>query len=188
MCKLLDLVWNHTGFEGLLTLWELVYDMFIPRIQPKSSSFWLHYQRHSSSADCARELFKGSNGSASLLLCTWKNILVGGCGFFVSDVISEVVFGPFWLMLPGLGPNCYTKVFRWSFHYELGSTLVGSSKVSKDLDCSLVSCKNFSKMLSSNVLISGPGEVGQGGLTVLHLWHHTQKICTPNQKIFLSTN
>jgi len=28
------------------------------------------------------------------------------CGFFVSDVISEVVFGPFWLMLPGLQPNC----------------------------------------------------------------------------------
>jgi len=23
----------------------------------------------------------------------------------VSDIISEVVFGPFWLMLPGLQPN-----------------------------------------------------------------------------------
>jgi len=23
----------------------------------------------------------------------------------VSDVISEVVFGPFWLMVPGLRPN-----------------------------------------------------------------------------------
>jgi len=23
----------------------------------------------------------------------------------VTDVISEVVFGSFWLMLPGLGPN-----------------------------------------------------------------------------------
>jgi len=23
----------------------------------------------------------------------------------VTDVISEVVLGPFWLMLPGLGPN-----------------------------------------------------------------------------------
>jgi len=23
----------------------------------------------------------------------------------MSDVISEVVFGPFWLMLPGLGPS-----------------------------------------------------------------------------------
>jgi len=24
----------------------------------------------------------------------------------MSDVISEVVFGSFWLMLPGLEPNC----------------------------------------------------------------------------------
>jgi len=24
----------------------------------------------------------------------------------VSDVISEVGFWPFWLMLPGVGPNC----------------------------------------------------------------------------------
>jgi len=24
----------------------------------------------------------------------------------VSDIISEVVFGSFWLMLPGLGSNC----------------------------------------------------------------------------------
>jgi len=31
--------------------------------------------------------------------------LVGGCGFFVTDVISEVVLGSFWLMLPGLGHN-----------------------------------------------------------------------------------
>jgi len=34
-----------------------------------------------------------------------KKNLVGVCGFFVTDVISEVVFGPFWLMLLGLGPN-----------------------------------------------------------------------------------
>jgi len=61
----------------------------------------------SASADyCAGELLKGSSESISLLVCTRKIFcLVGGCGFFVSDVISKVVFGPFWLMLPGLGPN-----------------------------------------------------------------------------------
>jgi len=64
------------------------------------------YQRPSSSTDCTRELFKGSNESDSLLVCTLKKIfLVGGCGLFVSDVISEVVLGSFWLRLPGLGPN-----------------------------------------------------------------------------------
>jgi len=31
----------------------------------------------------------------------------------------------------------------------------------------------------------GPGEVGQGGQKVLHLWHHSQKIHTPNQKNFI---
>jgi len=31
--------------------------------------------------------------------------VVGGYGFFVSDGVSEVVFVPFWLMLPGGKPN-----------------------------------------------------------------------------------
>jgi len=69
----------------------------------KTSSCQLPYQRHSSSADCTRDLFKGSNGSVSHAL--EKNVLVGGCRSFVSDVTSKVVFGPFWLMLPGLGIN-----------------------------------------------------------------------------------
>jgi len=71
----------------------------------KNSSFRLLYQRPSSSADCARELFNGSKGSASLVDCTRKKFFAWGCCFFVSDVISEVVLGSFWLMLPGLGPN-----------------------------------------------------------------------------------
>jgi len=67
--------WNET--EKLyvsfhLTLWRLVYEYIVPGFQPKTSSFRLPYQRHSSSADCARELFKGSSGSASLLVCTRK--------------------------------------------------------------------------------------------------------------------
>jgi len=71
----------------------------------KTSSFWLPYQRPSSSADCARELFNGSNGSASLVDYTRKKNFAWGVWIFVSDVISEVVLGSFWLMLPGLGPN-----------------------------------------------------------------------------------
>jgi len=38
----------------------------------KNNSFPLPYQHPSSSADCARELFKGSSGSASLVDCTRK--------------------------------------------------------------------------------------------------------------------
>jgi len=71
----------------------------------KNNSFRLPYQHPSSSADCARELFNGSNGSASLVICTRKKLFGWGCGLFVTDVISEVVLGSLWLMLPGLGPN-----------------------------------------------------------------------------------
>jgi len=59
------------------------------------------------------------------------------------------------------------------------------SKVSKDSDCSLVPNKNFSEILTSNSLGPGSDEVGQGGLKVFHLWCHSQKIHTPNQKSFL---
>jgi len=62
------------AYIKLLTLWELVYEYIVPRFRPKTSSFWLPYQRHSSSAKCTGELFKDSNGSASLLVCTRKKI------------------------------------------------------------------------------------------------------------------
>jgi len=77
-------------------------DIFVPGNRPKTSSFRLPYQRHSSYADCARKLFKPPKDSASLLVPTRNNFF--WC-YFVSDVISEVVLGPFWLVLPGLGPN-----------------------------------------------------------------------------------
>jgi len=44
----------------------------------KNRSFRLPYQRPSSSTDCARELFKGSNGSASLVDCTRKKFFGWG--------------------------------------------------------------------------------------------------------------
>jgi len=48
----------------------------------KNSSFRLPYQHPSSSADCARELFNSSNGSASLVDCTRKKIFcLRGAGF-----------------------------------------------------------------------------------------------------------
>ena len=67
----------------LLTLWEPAYDVFIPRFQPKTSSFRLPYQRCSSSADCARELFKSSNRSASLPVCTRKKFFWLGVADFL---------------------------------------------------------------------------------------------------------
>jgi len=64
-----------TQQKTTLTPWRLG----VLAIFGKNSSFCLPYQRHSSSADCARELFHGSNGSASLVDCTQKKFfLVGG--------------------------------------------------------------------------------------------------------------
>ena len=55
----------------LLTPWRLGG---FGDFRKKNSSFRLPYQRPSSSADCAKELFNGSNGSASLVDCTRKKI------------------------------------------------------------------------------------------------------------------
>jgi len=87
-------------------LWEPGYDIFVLWFRPKTSSCRLPYQHHSSSTHCAWELFKGSKRiSQSSSLHSKQNFLFGGCRFFVSDVIGEVVFAPFWLMLHGLWPN-----------------------------------------------------------------------------------
>ena len=72
--------WNVSLSQILcLTLWEPVYDILYSYFDfsLKNSSFRLPYQCPSSSADCARELFKGSNGSVSLVDCTQKIFLVG---------------------------------------------------------------------------------------------------------------
>jgi len=86
-----------------LTCWLLRYNISVLWNRPKTSSFQLPYQLHSSSADCAKELFKPSKDSANLV-CTRKKFF--GFVFFVSDGVSEVGFWPFCLMLPSLGPNC----------------------------------------------------------------------------------
>jgi len=61
-------------FISSLTLWDPGYDIFVLWNWPKTSSCQLPYQRPSSSADCKRELFNGSNESGSHLVCTWKKI------------------------------------------------------------------------------------------------------------------
>jgi len=62
-----------------------------------------------------------------------------------------------------------------------------SCKESKDLDCNLVSTKNFSEILPPNSWCPGPGKVGQGGLKVLHLWHHSEKKRHSQAKNFFSS-
>jgi len=89
-CRLFISPWRLGGFGNF---------------RKKNSSFRLPYQRPSSFADCAGERPILKRIGQSSRLYSKKNFFPGGCGFFVSDVISEVVLGSFWLMLPGQGPN-----------------------------------------------------------------------------------
>jgi len=76
-CVILKLMILHDAIKTNLGVW-VVLAIFAK----KPSSFRLPYQRPSSSADCARELFNGSNGSASLVDCTREKIFcLGGAGF-----------------------------------------------------------------------------------------------------------
>jgi len=70
----------------------------------KNSSFWLPYQQPSSSADCARELFNGSNGSANLVDCTRKKFFCLGVRVFCEWRHKWRTFRPTWPNLPG--PGC----------------------------------------------------------------------------------
>ena len=67
---------SYLNFESRRTIYTY-FDFGL-----KNSSFQLPYQRPSSSADCARELFNGSNGSSSLVDCTRKKNFAWGVQFF----------------------------------------------------------------------------------------------------------
>jgi len=75
----------------------------IQRFSQKNSSFRMPYQRPSSSADCARELFNGSNGSASLVDCTRKKFFAWGLRVFCEWRHKWRTFRPPWPTLPGPG-------------------------------------------------------------------------------------
>ena len=86
----LSLVSDTAPEELQLDLFNLQMDHILTLLEPpgfgdfckKNSSFRLPYQRPSSSAHCARELFSGSNGSASLVDCTRKKFFcLGGVVF-----------------------------------------------------------------------------------------------------------
>jgi len=54
---------------------------------------------------CSTDPAKVSKDAASLLVCTQKNFLLGGCWFFVSDVVSGGLLGRFGPLCLALGAN-----------------------------------------------------------------------------------
>jgi len=69
----------------------------------KTSSFRLSYQRPSSSADCAKELFNSLNGLARLVDCTRKKFYAWGLRVFCEWCHKWKTVRPPWPTLPGLG-------------------------------------------------------------------------------------
>jgi len=61
-------------------------------------------------------------------------------------------------------------------------------KGSKDLDSSLVSNENFNETLWPSDWVLGQATWAKMTLQLLHLWRHSQKIRTPQPKIFFECN
>jgi len=57
----------------------------------------------------------------------------------------------------------------------------------KDLDSSLVSNENFSKLLWNSGWALGRVTWAKMTPKLLHSWHHSQKICNPQQKKVFSS-
>ena len=96
ICKNIFVLRNKTGtFNSLASGWFW-------RFSQKNSSFRWPYQRPSSSTDWARELFNGSNGSTSLVDCTWKKFCLGDAVFWEWRHKWRT-FKPPWPTLPGPG-------------------------------------------------------------------------------------
>ena len=58
------------------------------------------------------DLVEASKDAASLLVCTQKKFLLGGCGFIVSDIISGGLLGHLGPLCLALGANRKVVVFR----------------------------------------------------------------------------
>jgi len=54
---------------------------------------------------CSTDPVKVLKNTASLLVCTRKIFLLGGCGFFVSDVVSKGFLGHLGPLCLALGAN-----------------------------------------------------------------------------------
>jgi len=74
---------NKKGYEPKFPLWEPAYDIFVLRFQPKKTAvFGCLTNALANPPICVRELFKGSNGSASLVDYTQKKFFGWGMQIF----------------------------------------------------------------------------------------------------------
>ena len=69
-----------------------MFAIIFTTLRPASITFWPSLQRHNSPADWAREVFKLSTNSASLLDQTGQIFFVSDLGFSVGDVTIGACF------------------------------------------------------------------------------------------------
>ena len=134
-----SLFWSFFTLSGLFQHFEsrrTIYSYFDFGL--KNSSFRLPYQCPSSSSDCARELFKGSNGSASLVDSTRKKFFWLGVRIFCDWRHKWSSFGVIlahvaWPRAQPLGKSvslARARVF-WAFDRLLAFLVQKSSKINK---------------------------------------------------------
>jgi len=75
-------------------------------VHAKTTGLYMALVERNSGTKSGRELFKGSEDSASLVLCNEKTFLLEGCRFFVSDITSGGLLGHLGPLYLALGPNC----------------------------------------------------------------------------------
>jgi len=98
--SLILFTWYLIIYQCSLTPWLLVYEHIVPGNQAKINdiSVVLPPAKQIALESCSNP----EKTQQVLKPATKKNF---GFGFFVRDIISEVGFWPFWLILPGLEPN-----------------------------------------------------------------------------------
>ena len=83
---------SHEMLESWWQSCQLAFDTFaaglIQAVRIKTAGLHVALWGNFSGPVRAIDLVKGPKDLSSLVVCTRKNSLVGGCGFFVSDVIS----------------------------------------------------------------------------------------------------
>jgi len=89
-------------FLAHLPLWDLVT---FGEFREKNTETHVALRWYFSGPVSSTDSVKVSKYAASLVACTRKKFLVGGCGFFVSDVISRELLGHLGPLYLALGAN-----------------------------------------------------------------------------------
>jgi len=90
----------------LFTSFNTFAARLIQAVCAKTAGSHVALHENFSSPVSTADTIKSSKDSESLVVCTWKKFLVGGCGFVVSNVLSGGLLGHLGQIHLALGSNC----------------------------------------------------------------------------------